>query len=172
MSRRLPKKEYDGKTPLPDVKQELFCELFSTNTLPAFWGNGQNCYSFAYGHYKRIDALVALITGPARTHRGKSKPALEAEKKKIERLCAASAARLLVHASIKLRCDHLLDKLAAHSIVDRELLYVIQQRRDLDSKVAAIKHHDQREARIRERIDIKHDFKPIKTITIIAPVEK
>lgn len=168
MGRRV-KPEYKGDSPLPDPKQELFCELFTTNTLPFYWGNGQNSYAFAYGHYKRIDALVALIKGPARARKGKSGAACEAEKEKIQRVCASAAARLLVSVSIKLRCDFLMDKLAEHLIVDRELLYTIQQRRDLASKVQAIRHHDQRTERIREKVDIKHVFEPIEVITIAQP---
>lgn len=161
---RQPKGEYKGDTPLPDPKHELFCELFTTNTLPHFWGHGQNCYAFAYGYTKKIDEAKALLVGPAKSRKGKSKPLVELEIKRMEAVCKQSASRLLTYVYIKRRCDHLLDNLASHLIVDRELLYTIQQRRDLSSKVRAIEHHDKREQRIREKIDIKHEFEPVKTI--------
>lgn len=163
---RKPRKEYDGSIPLTDSKMELFCELFSTNTLPAFWSNGQNSYSFAYNHYKKIDELNEAIVGPAKARTGKWKtvPACDKEIKRIENVCRSAAARLLTRDEIKKRCGYLLDRLAAHIIVDRELLWTIQQRKHVDAKVAAIKHHDQRELRIRERIDIKQIFEPVNTI--------
>ena len=65
----------------------------------------------------------------------------------------------------------MLDQLAAHHIVDRELLYVIHQRRDLQSKVQAIRHHDQREARIREKLDLTHTFEPILGIDFVGMVK-
>lgn len=166
--RRREKKEYDGSKPLPDSKQELFCELFTTNTLPAFWSHGQNCYAFAYNHYKRIDQLNEMMIGPAKARTGKFKTAAAClkEVKRIENVCKSSAARLLTRVDIKARCGVLLDNLAAHLIVDRELLWTIQQRRNPEAKVAAIKHHDQRVGRIKERLDIKHEFDPINTIYI------
>lgn len=62
-----------------------------------------------------------------------------------------------------------MDQLASHTIVDRELLYTIQQRDDLDVKMRAIEHHDKRVGRIREKIDIKHNFEPIDTIQYVDP---
>lgn len=172
--RRREKSEYEGKTPLPDSKQELFCELFTTNTLPIFWSHGQNSYSFAYNHYKRIEELQSLEIGPASARKGKFKTvvACRAEIKRIENVCKSCATKLLTRADIKARCGFLLDTLASHIIVDRELLWTIQQRKHPDAKVAAIKHHDQRTQRIRDRIEIKHEFEPIKVITIKEPNRK
>lgn len=164
--RQTNKDGYKGDVPLADAKQELFCEIFSTNTLPAFWSNGQNSYSFAYNHYKRIDELNVLKIGPAKERTGKFKTvaACEAEVKRIMNVCSASATRLLRSVHIKARCNYLLDNLAAHIIVDRELLWTIQQRKYPDAKVAAIKHHDHRESRIRERIELKQTYEPVNTI--------
>lgn len=160
---------FDPSKPLTDAKWELFCQVFTTNTLPMYWGNGQNSFAFAFGHYVKIDAMKALLVGPAISRKGKSKPWLEMEIKRIENVCRSSASQGLTRINIKERCDWLLDRLSEHSIVDRELVWTIQQRRDIPSKVQAIRHHDQREQRIRERIDIKHEFEPIKVITITAP---
>lgn len=175
--------EYNGKTPLPDPKQEFFCVLFTTNTLPGFWGNGQNSYEFAYGHNERIekiedeiDALMRLIVGPKSKRKGKSMAQLKREideKKlqiaKIHKVCRASAPRLLAQVSIKLRCGHLLDNLATHTIVDRELVYVIQQRENMDVKMRAIEHHDKREQRIRDKVDLVHQFETIESFTYVKP---
>lgn len=164
------KEEYDGKISLENPQQELFCILYTTNTLPVFWGNGQNCYAFSYGYDKKIDDIKTLLDGPAKNRKGKSKASLQDQIKKHQRVCASGATTLLINPDVKLRCGHLLDNLATHSIVDRELLYVIQQRKDLDIKVRAIEHHDKREQRIREKVDIKHAFEPIEGINYVVPI--
>lgn len=166
------KAEYDGSTPLSNPQRELFCELFTTNTLPYYWGHGQNCYSFAFGYDDRIQDIRDLIDGPSKNRKGKSKAKLIKEISKLQRTATSCAHRLLIDADIKLRCGHLMDKLAEHKIVDRELLYIIQQRVDLDVKARAIEHHDKRTARIREKIDLKHEFEPVQVITIRKPVKK
>lgn len=170
--RAIPKaKDYDGKTPLPDARHELFSVLFTTNTLPFYWGHGLNCYAFAYDHYKRIDELHVLAAGPARARKGKfrSVASCEAEIKRIQHTCSSAAARLLISVGIKKRCDFLLDRLGENIIVDRELLFIIQQRRDLQSKAQAIRHYDQRMQRIKEKVEIKHEFDPVEVITIARP---
>lgn len=169
MATKPPKAPYDGKTSLRDPEQELFCVLWTSNQTPRYFGHGQHSYAFAYGHQKRIDEIVALIKGPAKDRKKKSIKELEAEIKRIEATCRSCSTKLLIKADIKARCNFLMDQLAAHVIVDRELLYVIEQRHDLPSKVQAIRHHDQREARVREKVDVKHEFEPIKGFTYVTP---
>lgn len=176
VKRKPPVIEYDGKTPLPDPKQELFCVLYTSNSTPKFFGNGKWSYAFAYGYQEGLNKLQEnLPIASTLKGKGKSKKKFsdyskaEAEIKRIENVCAACATRLLINANVKLRCNYLMDQLAAHTIVDRELLFVIEQRHDLQSKVQAIKHHDQREARIRQKVDLTHDFEPIDTIQYMKP---
>lgn len=184
---RAPKDEnYDGTTPLPDPRQELFCDIFTTNTMPRFWGNGQHSYEFAYGYTDRIQKvdeeindLAKLMAESKSKRKGKTlagiKREIEAKReeiKKMQNTCRSSSPRLLANPSIKRRCGALLDKLASHLIVDRELTYLIQQRDDNNVKMAAIAHHDKREQRIRERVDIKHEFEPVTVVKILTPVEK
>lgn len=164
--------DYDGSTMLEDVRQELFCKIYSTNTLPKYWGNGQNSYEFAYGHTKRIEVLENLATLPPQKRKRKTLASIATEIRNIRFMCAAAAARLLVADSIKARCGWLLDQLGAYNIVDRELLYTIQQRRNLEAKVSAITHHDKREQRIREKVDIQHEFVPIKGFDYVKPDSK
>lgn len=173
MGRRLPTKpEYDGSSALADPKQELFCEIYTTNTLPAFWGNGSQSYRFAYGYTERIDELHRQINGTKKDRKGLSKVAVQREIERIENVCRASAPRLLLHVAVKKRCNYLLDQTAGNLIVDRELLYVIQQRSDLEVKVRAIAHHDRREQRIREKVDIKHEFEAIHGFDYVRPAAK
>lgn len=163
---------YDGSVPLDDPKQEFFCELFTTNTLPAFWGIGGKCYEFAYGYTDRIVELERQIAGTKKDRKGKSKVDCQREIDKIDATCRACASRLLTNANVKRRNGHLLDTLATNTIVDRELVYLIQQRQDNEMKFAAIQHHDKRTERIREKIDLKHQFEPINGINYTAPAPK
>lgn len=168
-NKRRTQEEYDGKTPLDHPEQELFCILYTTNTLPVFWGNGQNSYAFAYGYDKKIDDIKALLNGPAKNRKGKSKIFLSDQIQKHHNTCRVSAVRLLTNVNAKRRCGYLLDQLGTNLIVDRELVYVMQQREDLDVKMRAIEHHDKREQRIREKVDIKHAFEPIEGINYVVP---
>lgn len=163
------KPPYDGSTPLDDSKQEFFCELFTTNTLPNFWGNGGNSYSFAYGHAERITELRMGINGTKKDRKGKSKVECEREIARIENTVRACASRLLTSAKVKLRNGYLLDQLATNTIVDRELVYMIQQRDNFEVKMEAIQHHDKRMQRIREKVDVKHEFEPIAGFKYLVP---
>lgn len=172
----LPGLEYDGSTRLPDLKQELFCELYTSNSTPRFFGHGQNCYTFAYGFQERIDELqVEVIGADTRRGRGKSRKTLtaydkiEREIKKLETTCRTSAARLLTYGNISARCNYLMDKLIEDKIVDRELAFVIQQRHDLPSKTSAIVHYDKKKGRLVERQESIIKFDPITAIEFVLP---
>lgn len=164
-----PAAPYDGSTPLKDPKHEFFCELFTTNTLPNFWGNGSECYSFAFNFAERITELRAGIDGTKKMRKGKSKVDCLREIDKIHATTRACASRLLTNANVKLRTGYLLDKLAETVCVDRELTYLIHQRTDHETKMAAIQHYDKRMQRIREKVDIKHEFEPIDGFTYVKP---
>lgn len=163
------KVDYDGSTPLSHPEQEFFCELFTTNTLPTFWGKGGACYEFAYGHADKIAKLREGIEGIKKMRGGKSKVECEREIVRISNICRSAASRLLTQPHIKLRNGYLLDQLATNTIVDRELVYLIQQREDSDVKMQAIQHHDKRMQRIREKVDFKHEFEPIAGFTFVRP---
>ncbi len=160
---------YAGSIPLKDPQQEFFCELFTTNTLPNYWGNGGNCYALAYGHTERINDLKAAINGTKKMRKGKSKAECEREIEKINNTVRSAASRLLTNVKVKARNGFLMDQLAIDTIVDRELVYLIQQRKDFAMKKAAIEHYDKRSERIRERIDIKHEFDPVQGFNYVMP---
>lgn len=178
MARRTPSEGYDGSSCLEDSKQELFCTIFTTNTLPHYWGNAQNSYEFSYGHTDRIEkiedeieALHELTVAPKKKRKGKSLAGIDREIKQkhreisnIRRACRASSSRLLTNANIKKRNEWLLNQLSKDVIVDGELSYLIQQRDNFHVKMSAIEHYNKKEMRIRERLDIKHHFDPVKSI--------
>lgn len=160
---------YDGSIPLPDVKQELFCELYTSNMTPRFFGSGQECYAYAYGHQSRIDEIDALLIGPARERKGHSIVALKAEQKRKRHISSSAGARLLTTVDIKARCNYLMDQLFNDEIMDRELMYTLQQRHDLGSKMVAWGHAAKLRNRIRDKVDVTHEFKPIEGFTYVRP---
>lgn len=183
--RKFPNKDYDGTKPLPDPRQEMFCIVYTTNTLPNFWANGQNSYEFAYGFTQKIEDIqknTAELRELMKLDKKKRKKPLaqidreiSANHKEIERLhnvASASASRSLLSESIKKRCGALLDALALHTIVDRELVYLIQQRNDNHVKIEAIKHHDKREKRILDKVEMQHTFEPISGFDYVKPKAK
>ncbi len=189
MARRVPRKRrvvqpplseeivYDGSTPLPDVKQELFCELYTSNSTPKFFGHGQNCYAFAYGYWDKLDKLEAdMVTADTRTGRGKKKKTsefskLQKQKIQMEGVCRTNGARLLTKAHIITRSNFLMDVLINDKIVDRELAFVIQQRYDLSSKTSAIQHFDKKRGRLIEKSESLIKFEPVTSIEFVVPAK-
>ena len=105
-------------------KQELFCQLYATSR--EHFANGGLAYATAYG----IDITDKKAYDGART----------------------SASILLTNLKILERVDQLLGDLT-DEIVDQELAYVIRQRDELPSKVAAIREYNKLKSRIIEKID-------------------
>lgn len=170
--------DYDGSTPLPDPKHEFFCELY-TASLTTFYGHGQNSYAFAFGHSKIIDQLRVQLVGATDTvGRGKEKKAISEYnyiRRKIlskENTCKSCATELLTRPYIRARIDWSLDQAADDKIMDKEAMRVVQQMHNLDAKMRAIERFDKIRGRIREKIDIKHEFDPINVITIATPAAK
>lgn len=180
MARKAPKDkkpvttdDIDGSKTLIDPQRELFCILFTTNTLPNFWGNGQHSYSFAYGHDERIEKIqdeIGELDLKKKADQSKAKK-LRKQITSIERSCRSSAPRLLASDSVKKRCAYLIDQLSSLTVVDRELIYTIQQRDDLDVKMRAIEHHDKRVGRIKEKVELKHQFAPIEGFNFFSNAE-
>lgn len=166
---------YDGKTPLPDVKQELFCELY-TASFTTFYGHGQNSYAFAYGFQNRIDDLsIKKIGASSNLGRGKNKKAISEHDailrniKGMEMTCRCNATRLLTKAHILARINFRLDDAAEDKIMDREAMRVVQQMFNLDAKMRAIERFDKIRGRIKDKIEIKHNFEPIEGFNYVKP---
>jgi hypothetical protein len=118
--------EKSSKEDKLNPKQELFCKLYSSDK--EFFGNGVQSYIEAY----EINILKQGAYNGARS----------------------SAYDLLTNPHILKRIDELLEvKGLNDSQVDKELLFVIQQKADLGSKVAAIREYNKLKQRITEKID-------------------
>lgn len=109
-----------------NAKQELFCKLYAS--YEEFFGNGVQSYIEAYG----IDTNRPGAYNGAR----------------------ASASQLLTNPNILKRIDELLEVNGLNDqAVDKELAFVIMQKADLSSKVAAIREYNKLKTRIIDRID-------------------
>jgi Terminase small subunit. len=100
-------------------QQEIFCQNFVLKE--EFLGNGTRAYSDAYG----IDQVGNWW-----------------------KTCAAGASRLLKSTKISTRINDILKVVMNDAIVDNELGYVISQKSDLNSKVAAIREYNKLKKRI------------------------
>lgn len=167
---------YDGSIPLPEIRQETFCQLYASNTTHFFFGHGQNSYAGAYGQQKRIDELEEKIIG-ARFTTGRGKKwklsevdTIRREIKRIKATCQSSASDLLLFPKISARVNYLFDSIAA-DFADIELAYVIRQRRDLASKVAAITHYDKKRGKIEDKLKLTV-LEPITKINYVSPEAK
>jgi hypothetical protein len=108
-------------------KQELFCKLYASDK--EFFANGVQSYIVAYG----IDTNKPGAYNSARS----------------------SAYDLLTNLHILKRIDELLEVESLNdSAVDKELAFVIIQKADLGSKVAAIREYNKLKARIIEKMDL------------------
>lgn len=167
--------DYDGSTPLNDPKQEFFTELY-TASFTQYYGHGQNSYAFAYGHQKRLDQLhIDLIGASNKLGRGKrvktisDYDGIRRKIKSIEATCKSCATDLLTRPYILKRVRWRLDEAAQDIIIDQEAMRVVQQMNNLDAKMRAVERFDKIRGRVREKVDIKHEFEPIQVIKIAQP---
>lgn len=101
-------------------RQELFCQYFIKDE--ELLGNGTMAYAEAYNFKKEGNWY---------------------------RSCMVSASRLLRSVKISQRINELLKIYLDDNLVDTELAYVVSQKADLSSKVAAIREYN----RLRRRVD-------------------
>jgi hypothetical protein len=128
--------DIDPTKPLPieeekkeklNAHQELFCKLYATDR--ELFANGTQAYIEAYD----ID-----INKPGAYNGAKS-----------------SAFNLLTNTDILKRIDELLELGPLNNqAVDRELAFVIEQKADFSSKVAAIREYNRLKQRVTDKLDL------------------
>jgi hypothetical protein len=117
-------------------KQEKFCQLYASEV--EFFGNGTQSYIEAYG----IDTSKPGAYNGAR----------------------ASASELLTKPNILKRIDELLEVDGLNDqAVDKELAFVILQKADLGSKVAAIREYNKLKTRVITKLDHTTNGKELPT---------
>lgn len=112
------------------AQQELFCKLYASDK--EFFGSGVESYAEAYD--------------------------LNLNKKGEYNSAKSNAGRLLTNDNILKRIDELLDIYCNDQIVDRETAFVIIQKKDLPSKVAAIKEYNRVRSRVTTKIKLIDDL--------------
>lgn len=103
------------------IQQETFCQNFVL--VEEFLGNGTRAYADAYNIEKEGNWW---------------------------KVCASGASRLLKSTKISTRINEILKLVMNDAIVDNELGYVISQKSDLNSKVAAIREYNKLKKRVSE----------------------
>lgn len=158
-------KKKPGSTPLKNPKQELFAWLYAGYHNRDLFGNGTRCYMQAYGHndtelklQEEIMRLEAGTLGPDGIRvREKGYTSmveiLEAKIKSLTRFSAVNANYNLARKGVRERVDYLIDNYITNEHTDRELQFVILQRKDLQSKVQAIKEFNTIKERTKSKLE-------------------
>lgn len=156
--------DYDGSTPISEIRQELFCTLYTSMRHGCF-GNGQESYLRAYGKIQRIYELKEQQT---------IKPSKKLHKEilTIKNAAASCATKLLLTAKILARVNYLIDELGKDEILDRAALEVVAQNKDPHARMRAIERFDKIRGRIIEKSEVKHQFEKIDSFVIIEEPAK
>lgn len=138
----------DGE--LPNPKQELFCWLYAGYHNADLFGNGTRCYMQAYGYIDEIAKINRKIDD-LRATRPEGYTVMvdryDARIKSMRNIAAVGAHTFLIKPNIRARVDYLVDQYIGNDYTDRELQFVIMQRKDLNSKVAAIREFNRLKSR-------------------------
>lgn len=138
MSRKKSKKKQLPSKPLHDSQQEFFCQLYAGVASKNYFGNATASYLHAYGgEAETYEIMQKLAVIPRLAKQRDEWMPLEQRKKQIYATANACGTRLLVNVHVKARCDYLLDQCLNDDEMDREMAYVMRQRKDLNSKVQA-----------------------------------
>lgn len=135
-------KKVPGSSELKNPKWELFCWLYAGYHNANLFGNGTQCYMQAYGLNARIDALELRKADVIEEHEEGYTTVvaqIDAEMRGIKNGARTGGSDNLAKPNIRARIDYLVDSYITNDHSDRELQYVIMQRKDLNSKVAAIR---------------------------------
>jgi len=146
------------------------------------FGNAKRSYMRAYGFWEKLikiddkigeiplDDRYIYVTveddgdGPPRTEKQESPEykKLQEERYRIDRVCEVQGSRLLNTKEVfEAAQDEFKRVHDTASVVDTELGFLIRQRENLPSKMAAIKEYNKKEGRVKERLDITSDDQPV-----------
>lgn len=156
-----------GAIPLKNKNHELFCHLYSGNKFGKIFGNAtlsyMNSFGFAIEVEKNLEKIMVLDE-----RKGAAWKAGEKEKHKalvgeidtlgkrnssLRKTAAANGDKLLRNTEILRRIDYLFDVYLNPDVMDREMSYVMAQRDDLISKVAAYREVAKVRGRVSNKID-------------------
>ncbi len=162
-----------------NAMHELFCRAYTGYTDPDCFNNKTK--SFIYANHLEKEHAELLTNSQAYISGAKEKL------KRFENNCASQAVHLFRNVKIRDKINELFDSMfddTRHA--DRELAYLIKQKKDLPSKVQAIREYNRMKDRIKktestESVSFTWDMgegtgktdtaSPIKTVTITRKVE-
>lgn len=148
-------KKKPGEATLKNPKHELFAHLYAGYKNQSLFGNGTQCYAFAYGYSEKIlknnETIEELISSRKPGYTVKEK-ALKAANRRMLNVASVEATRLLANPKILERLNVLLDSVFNDADMDRELVFVAMQRKDLNSKVAAIREYNRVKDRASDKV--------------------
>lgn len=151
MKKKAGGKTLDKKTKALSSEKELFCILYTGHHNRDLFGNATRSYMEAYLLNERIEDIQEQIE-ELRNNKDRGYTIdvknLESKIKSIESGARSSAYRLLTTTHIRARIDALMDSMISDEFNDREMQYVISQRFDLASKVAAMREYNALRKRI------------------------
>lgn len=128
-----------------NAKQELFCQLYSTDR--EFFGNGVQTYIEVY-------------------EPNQSKP-------NWYKTACAAASRMLSNVKVAKRINELLEASGLNDMyVDKQLEFLITQHADFKSKLGAIREYNQLKQRVINRMDLTSKGEQLRTPQHFIPTEK
>lgn len=128
----------DGKL---NLQQENFCQLYATDK--SFYGNGVECYLEVYD----ID---------------RSKP-------NWYKTACSAASRVLSSVKVCQRINELLEEQGLNDqFIDKQLLFLVTQHADFNSKMNAIKEYNKLKKRITEKVDLTTKGKELKNVNLLG----
>lgn len=152
-TKKSPIKKTGQKAKRLNTEQELFCVLYTGHHNRELFGNATRCYMEAYGRNLEIQELRNEIENlTLERERGYTTEVktLEAKVKSIEQSSRNAGNRLCTNPNIRARIDKFMDSMISDEFNDREMQFVISQRYDLASKVAAMREYNALKKRIKE----------------------
>ncbi len=130
-------------------KQRLFCELYVKNS--DLFGNATHCYAEAYNY--KLDTLSEEAEYEE-DEEGKRKKVKDSPYDLAYNLCSVEGARLLRNPRINDYVNTMLGSILTEEMVDKELSWVINQRKELGPKIQAMKEFNKLKKRVIERVEI------------------
>lgn len=107
-------------------KEELFCRYYALGA--DTFGNATLSYVYAYGMQDKI---------PRKDYSGKFETG-----SKEYRVCKTEGNRILTKPDIDAHITNLLNEFNHDKVADGELIYVLKQRKDLASKITAVREYN------------------------------
>lgn len=144
-----------------NIKQELFCRLFTHNDF--LFGNATLAYASAYGYH--LETLNREPKYGPPNKKGIKNIIEDSPYDKAYNVCSVQSHHLLRNPKINERVIELLNELANDKQIDAEIMRTVKQNEDYGAKIRAIDTFNKLRNRITTKIDLSTLGKEIQPIT-------